>query len=107
MFGEGAGAALGWVAVECFGAVPREEGLMRIEVFVESGPVVPVFVQGINQVGAGIAAKVKAADILLCQPVRDVGDGVWVFERILCRARATDEAHAVERLRGVVVRESD
>jgi hypothetical protein len=80
---------------------------MGIEVFVESGPVVPVFVEGIDQIGAGVAPKVKAADILLCQAVWDVADGVWVVEGILCCARATDETHAVEWLRVVVVRDSD
>jgi hypothetical protein len=107
VFGEGAGAALGRVAVECFGAVPREEGLMGIEVFIESSPVVPVFVEGIDQIGAGVAPKVKSTDILLYQAVWDVGDAVWVVEGISCCARATDEAHAVEWLRGVVVRDND
>lgn len=107
MFGECAGPAFDRVAAECFGAVPGEEGLMGIEGFVESGPVVPVLMQRINNVGAGVAAKVKATGILLGQSVWDVGDAVWVVERILCCTRATDEAHAVEWLRGVVGRDSD
>jgi hypothetical protein len=39
---------------------------------------------------------VEAADILLCQSIWDIADGLWVGEWILGCARATEEAHSVE-----------
>jgi hypothetical protein len=45
VLGEGAAAAFDRVAVEGFRAVPGEEGLMEIGVFVESRPVEPVLVE--------------------------------------------------------------
>jgi hypothetical protein len=43
------------VATVCFRAVPREEVLVVVEMFSEGAPVVPVLLQGVDDVGFVVA----------------------------------------------------
>jgi hypothetical protein len=84
------------VSKECFSTIPREELLMAVYVSVESGPVEPILVQRVDQVGPVRASKPESTEIILRQPVWDISGALRGGEGGLCEyAGATKETNSI------------
>jgi hypothetical protein len=63
----------------CLGAVPGEDILVRVERTTEGSPVVPLFSQGVDDVGLVVSAVVELEEVLLCQSVGHVIFGPYLL----------------------------